>query len=222
VWHLNEGHAAFVVLQRIRDLIERGDSFDSALDEVRRPTVFTTHTPVPPGTTPSRSTSSRRISRRLGHARRLPRARSSRSGTTTTAAAAVQHDGAGAADGGASTRSAAARDVTREMWAPIWPDVPDDQRRCAHHQRRPRADLAVLRDRELFDDHLGRTGATRTTIRRVDAMLEIPDEELWAARQALRAYLFSFIRERARQRWKEEHVTPPRVVAPARCSIPTR
>ena len=49
VWHLNEGHAAFVVLQRIRDLIEGGASFDSALEEVRRSTVFTTHTPVPAG-----------------------------------------------------------------------------------------------------------------------------------------------------------------------------
>ena len=49
VWHLNEGHAAFVVLQRIRDHIESGLSFDEALEEVRRTTVFTTHTPVPAG-----------------------------------------------------------------------------------------------------------------------------------------------------------------------------
>ena len=49
VWHLNEGHAAFVALQRIRELVEHGASFDSALDEVRRSTVFTTHTPVPAG-----------------------------------------------------------------------------------------------------------------------------------------------------------------------------
>src|SRR5215208_641701 len=49
VWHLNEGHAAFVVLQRIRDLIEAGGSFDSALQEVRRTTIFTTHTPVAAG-----------------------------------------------------------------------------------------------------------------------------------------------------------------------------
>jgi starch phosphorylase len=35
-------------------------------------------------------------------------------------------------------------------------------------------------------------------------MMEIPEEELWAARQSLRAYLFNFIRERARQRWTTE------------------
>ena len=44
-------------------------------------------------------------------------------------------------------------------------------------------------------------------------MLAIPDEELWAVRQSLRRYLFTFIRERARQRWTEEHVGIPRVVA---------
>src|SRR5262245_42889845 len=49
VSHLNEGHAAFVVLQRIRDLCEQSWTFDSALEEVRRTTVFTTHTPVAAG-----------------------------------------------------------------------------------------------------------------------------------------------------------------------------
>ncbi|HUR19626.1 MAG TPA: alpha-glucan family phosphorylase, partial [Vicinamibacterales bacterium] len=49
VWHLNEGHAAFVVLQRLRDHLAEGLSWDAALAEVRRTTVFTTHTPVPAG-----------------------------------------------------------------------------------------------------------------------------------------------------------------------------
>src|SRR5207237_2219627 len=49
VFHLNEGHAGFVVLQRIRDLIEHGSSFDEALEEIRHSTLFTTHTPVPAG-----------------------------------------------------------------------------------------------------------------------------------------------------------------------------
>jgi starch phosphorylase len=49
VWHLNEGHAAFVVLQRLRDFLAAGRSWDAALSEVRRTTVFTTHTPVPAG-----------------------------------------------------------------------------------------------------------------------------------------------------------------------------
>jgi glycogen phosphorylase len=50
VFHLNEGHAAFAGLERMRVLVEdRGASFDEALEDVRRTTVFTTHTPVPAG-----------------------------------------------------------------------------------------------------------------------------------------------------------------------------
>src|SRR5437773_2401008 len=48
-FHLNEGHAGFVVLQRIRDLIEHGSTFDDALEQIRQTTIFTTHTPVPAG-----------------------------------------------------------------------------------------------------------------------------------------------------------------------------
>ena len=88
VWHLNEGHAAFVVLQRIRDLIEHGDSFESALEEVRRTTIFTTHTPVPAGhdafpVQPRRDAPGQC----LGHARRVPRRLHGARRTTTTAAA---------------------------------------------------------------------------------------------------------------------------------------
>ncbi len=46
-----------------------------------------------------------------------------------------------------------------------------------------------------------------------NAVLAIPDHELWAVRQSLKRYLFTFIRERARQRWTEEHVGIPRIVA---------
>jgi len=50
VWHANEGHAAFIVLERARELVsEQGLSFDVALETVRASTVFTTHTPVPAG-----------------------------------------------------------------------------------------------------------------------------------------------------------------------------
>ncbi|MDO7882465.1 alpha-glucan family phosphorylase [Salinibacterium soli] len=49
VFHTNEGHAGFLGLERISDLIGDGLSFDAALQVVRAGTVFTTHTPVPAG-----------------------------------------------------------------------------------------------------------------------------------------------------------------------------
>ncbi|MDT5136132.1 MAG: glycogen phosphorylase [Mycobacterium sp.] len=49
VFHMNEGHAGFLGVERIRELIDGGLDFDTALTVVRSSTVFTTHTPVPAG-----------------------------------------------------------------------------------------------------------------------------------------------------------------------------
>jgi starch phosphorylase len=49
VFHTNEGHAGFLGIERVRELIAQGLSYDEALEAVRAGTVFTTHTPVPAG-----------------------------------------------------------------------------------------------------------------------------------------------------------------------------
>ena len=49
VFHTNEGHAGFLGLERMRELVGTGLTFDEALQAVRAGTVFTTHTPVPAG-----------------------------------------------------------------------------------------------------------------------------------------------------------------------------
>lgn len=49
VWHMNEGHSAFLVLELCRELVNQGVPFDDAMRQVRQSGVFTTHTPVPAG-----------------------------------------------------------------------------------------------------------------------------------------------------------------------------
>ncbi|MFM7679312.1 MAG: alpha-glucan family phosphorylase [Roseiflexaceae bacterium] len=49
VWHMNEGHSAFLVLELARELVAQGVPFMQAFDKVRDQAVFTTHTPVPAG-----------------------------------------------------------------------------------------------------------------------------------------------------------------------------
>jgi glycogen phosphorylase len=50
VFHMNEGHSAFLQLERLRELVEDGSvGRDEALERLRASTVFTTHTPVPAG-----------------------------------------------------------------------------------------------------------------------------------------------------------------------------
>jgi starch phosphorylase len=49
VWHMNEGHSAFLVLELCRELVTQGVDFDDAMRQIRSSCVFTTHTPVPAG-----------------------------------------------------------------------------------------------------------------------------------------------------------------------------
>ena len=48
-WHANEGHAAFMMLERVRERCAEGVSFREAVAQVRAASIFTTHTPVPAG-----------------------------------------------------------------------------------------------------------------------------------------------------------------------------
>ena len=49
VWHSNEGHPAFMLIERLRELMARGVTFAEAVPQVRATSLFTTHTPVPAG-----------------------------------------------------------------------------------------------------------------------------------------------------------------------------
>ncbi len=216
-WHLNEGHAAFVVLQRIRDHIEEGQSFEAALDGVRATTIFTTHTPVPAG---HDAFPFSLVETHLAGAWGTL-------GAYREAFLALGHydNGSGPlfnmtalalrTSSFANGVSQLHGEVTREMWGPIWPGVAAADRPVraitngTHVPTWLSMELGVL-----FDKHLPADWRERQDDAAIwDGILEIPDDELWETRKALRNYLFAFIRERARQRWKEEHVTAARVVA---------
>jgi starch phosphorylase len=105
--------------------------------------------------------------------------------------------------------------VTREMWAPMWPDVPEDHRPVRaitngiHMPTWLSHEMATL-----FDDYMPSDWRERHDDPDLWArVLDVPDEALWNARRALREYLFAFIRERARLRWRDEQVSAARVVA---------
>ncbi len=217
VWHLNEGHAAFVVLQRIRDLIESGLSFDDAVAEVRRTTVFTTHTPVPAGhdAFPFNLVETHLAGcwGSLGEYRdRFMQLGSYDNGSGSqfnmTALALRTAEGVNAV-------SQLHGVVTREMWAPMWPGVDAKQRpvRAITNGVHMPTWLSNEMSR-LFDDYMPADWRDRHEDPELwTRVLDIPDDALWNARKALRNYLFAFVRERARQRWRDEQVSVARVVA---------
>lgn len=216
-WHLNEGHAAFVVLQRIRELIEQGSSFDDALEDVRRTTVFTTHTPVPAGhdAFPFQLVEThlagcwgslgdhRERFLALGHY-------DSGTGPLFNMTALAMRSAARI-----NAVSRLHREVTREMWAPLWPGMPIGQLPIEHVTNGVHLPTWVASEMaKLFERYLGEDWRERHDDPALwDRVRDIPDEELWNVRQALRRFLFVFIRERARHRWGHHGVGAGQVVA---------
>ncbi len=216
VFHLNEGHAAFVVLQRIRDLTERGSSFDDALEEIRRSTVFTTHTPVPAGHDAFPFSLVEKHLAGCWGAMGPNRERFLALGSYDNGAG-PQFNMTSLALRSAGEINAVSRlhgEVTRSMWAPMWADAPDKQpvssvTNGVHVPTWISSEMA-----DLFTKHLGADWLDRHEDPALwDGVLGIPDEELWTVRQSLRRFLSTFVRERARQRWTVDRVGAPRVVA---------
>src|SRR5262249_44941329 len=197
VWHLNEGHAAFVVLQRIRDLLEKGASFDDALEDVRRTTIFTTHTPVPAG---HDAFPFNLVETHLAGAWGTL-------GASRDAFLALGHYDNGSGPLFNMTALALRTStfvngvsqvhgqVTREMWGPIWPGVPPENRPVraitngVHVSTWLSSDMKALLDRHLQPGWLERHDDPAVW----QAVLDIPDDDLWRIRSLLRNYLFAFI-----------------------------
>jgi starch phosphorylase len=219
VWHLNEGHAAFVVLQRVRELVEAGTAFEEAVAEVRRTTVFTTHTPVPAGhdAFPFHLVETYLAGAwgSLGDLRNnflaLGAYDNGNGHGTLFNMTALALRSAGAVNAVSELH----RDVTRQMWTPIWPGLQETDepvRAITNGVHVPTWVSSELS--KLFEKYI----APDWRLRHDDPSLwnavdRIPDEELWAVRQELRSHLFAFIRERARTRWIEEQASPGQIVA---------
>jgi starch phosphorylase len=217
VWHLNEGHAAFVSLQRLHDIRTRGVTFGAALEEVRQSTVFTTHTPVPAG---HDAFGFQHVEAQLASCwGGLDRDRD--------AFLALGHYDSGSgplfnmtalAMRTASSVNAVSQlhgVVTRQMWAPMWPGVPEDKRPVRAITNGVHVPTWIAPSiASLFDRYLGADWRDRQDDEPFwDGVLDIPDTEVWNIRCALRQHLLSFMRTRVRDTWTREEAGAARVLA---------
>jgi glycogen phosphorylase len=213
-WHLNEGHAAFVVLQRIHEHIAEGLSFDEALDAVRAATIFTTHTPVAAG---HDAFAFDRVEHHLqgawgplaDHRGRFLALGEYHGQFNMTALALRTSDFANGV-------SRLHGDVTRQMWAPLLEDrEKSGQRQLTHITNGVHAPTWLsLEIAQVFEKYLGADWRDRQDDPDFwNRVLDIPDEAMWNARTALKRFLFTFIRQRARDRWAQENVSAAAVVA---------
>ena len=106
-------------------------------------------------------------------------------------------------------------EVTRSMWRPMWPDTPADQipvRSITNGVHVPTWMAGPVF--ALLDHHFGPGWLDHVDEPELwERLNDIPDAEVWQMRQALRNDLFSFIRERMRSRFAQEHVGQSRIVS---------
>ncbi|MCB1032271.1 MAG: alpha-glucan family phosphorylase, partial [Acidobacteria bacterium] len=213
VWHLNEGHCAFLQLERLREAVSGGASFEGGLDAIRRDSVFTTHTPVPAGNEQFDAHLALSYlepwSRTLGvSARRL----------LALGSAAVDPSGQNLNLTAFSLRTTSqANGVSRlngeivdAMWHHIFPEVPDDERVITGITNGIHtASWVGMEIRRLFERYLGWDWQRKLlTPEAWEAIFTIPDDELWGAHQRQKARLGRFLRARL-MRQRARHGAAP-------------
>lgn len=203
VCHLNEGHAAFAALERVRLLMsEKGLSFAEAREAVSATTIFTTHTSVPAGIDHfSRGLVRLYLEKYLDElGLTLPELMAL--GRQNTAARSEPLNMLVLALRLSGWRNAVSRlhgEVSRKMWQVVWPHLPEERvpitaiTNGVHLESWLSEDALAI----LFDRYLG-AGWRRSPCEASawDRAADIPDEELWRAHEQCRRRLVEFARRR--------------------------
>ncbi len=195
VCHMNEGHSAFISLERLHHLMSRHNmNIDTALEVVRRTNVFTTHTPVPAGhdefpvemVQPYLKPLQERLGVDADKILEWGRPFDAPAKTPFSMTALALHM-AQDCNGVSELHG----QVARRMWQSIWPGKPEHEIPIAHITNGVHTpswispEHVLLFDRYLGPNwylHPGRAGMAA----RID---KIPDDELWRARQLCRTRL---------------------------------
>jgi starch phosphorylase len=209
VFHLNEGHSAFLVLERAREIVEASEnsgetktSFDEARDVVRATSVFTTHTPVPAGhdVFPFHLVEKyfHNYWPRLGLSREQflgLGSHTDKQGFNMTVLALRM---CGRRNGVSKLHG----EVSRRMWKSIWPDEPVEQVPITDITNGIHVPAWIGGAiNKIYRKYLGPDWIDQHDDPALwERILDVPDEELWAAHVHLKRKLISMIRERARQR----------------------
>ena len=215
--HLNEGHAAFALLEQIRDRVNQGLSYKDALEYVENTSVFTTHTPVPAG----HDVFPYYLMEKYFHAY-WPALGIDRD-TFLKLGIHPDHPEEGFnmtafALGIAKYRNAVSKrhgEVSRKMWRNLWPEAAETEASIDHITNGVHVPTWIEpKMRLLFDKHLGSGWMEDHDTPVIWELVEkIPDEELWKTHYWLKVKLIDAIRERSRRRWVKDRANPSIVLA---------
>lgn len=212
VMHLNEGHPSFALLERIRERMQGGMSYEDAAAQVKNTTVFTTHTPVPAGHDVFPFYLMDKYFSHYYPLLGLKRDEFLKLGSNPSDPNAGFNMTAFALRMSAYHNAVSKRhsQVARQMWGSLWPDQEIEYITNGIHVPtwiEPRIEL-------LFNKYLGPEWLKDYDSRAVwDRIGKIPDKKLWQVHNHLKIKLINYIRYRARERWTVDKVNPTNIVA---------
>ena len=203
--HLNEGHAAFALLERIRAEVSTGKDFEEAREKILNTTIFTTHTPVPAGHDVFPFQLIEKYFHSYWPELGLDRDTFFKLGINpekpdegfNMSAFALRLSGCCNA---VSKRHA---QVSREMWKGLWPEVQGDQTPISYITNGVHVPTWIEpKIKLLLNKYLGPDWLDKHDDPAVWKLLDkIPETDLWQTHNWLKVKLIDAIRERTRQRW---------------------
>jgi len=217
VWHMNEGHAAFLTLERARELVAADQTFEQALEKTREQNVFTTHTPVQAGNDEFPLWLIEKYLSAIWPQLNLTREQ------FFDIARHQMPQGEMFGMGVLALRNAEGRNgvselhgqVARKMWHFLWQDKTEAEVPITHvtngvhvsnWMARRLINLFKEYIKEDWLDHLDEPDIWEN----ID---DVPDDELWEVRQHLKRKLAFYMRERVRDRWTVGGFHPVQVVS---------
>ncbi|HBY60355.1 MAG TPA: alpha-glucan phosphorylase, partial [Solibacterales bacterium] len=219
VFHMNEGHSAFLALEHARALMRRhGLSFAEARSLASAGLIFTTHTPVEAGHDYFPSDLMHRYFAAYAHemgvswdefmglGRKNPSDHGERFCMTVLALRMA------AASNGVSRLHG---EVSRKMWAPLWPALPEDEAPIGHVTNGVHFQSWLsLEMNQLYDRYLGPKWREEPGDCDVWKVAErIPGEELWRTHERRRQRLIAYSRKRLQEQLKRRGAPPSDIAA---------
>ena len=217
VWHMNEGHAAFLTLERAREFVAGGDTFEQAIEKTRGQNVFTTHTPVAAGNDEfplwliekylAAFWPELKMSRDQFFA--IARHQMPQGETFSMGILALRNSK------GRNAVSELHGDVSRKMWHFLWEEKDLEEVPITHITNGVHvSNWMARRLRALLDKYLGPDWMDRLDDPELwNNIDKVPDEALWNVRQHQKRKLASYLRERVRDRWTHGGFHPVQVVS---------
>jgi starch phosphorylase len=214
VWHINEGHAAFSVLERIREHTVRGVPFAAAREAVAASTVFTTHTPVSAG---HDRFPLDRVARQLhGHVadfgvpmeKVLDLGRSLDQGDLFNMTR-LAISGAGAVNGVSKIHGR----ISSRLCENVWPDVPPEENPVGYVTNGVHVGTFLRAAwTKLFDRYLGADWRDRIMDRTLlSRILDIPDDVFWQTNQTVKSQMLRVLRDQLMRQYRRNGLSEAHV-----------